>query len=115
MRDQGRTDPKLMELYDEYKQELRQYWFSLDFKKAGGEKQWRVTAISEMCQTYLQMARHFVNVGSIHHLIGRLSHLEQKEASLTDSQKIKVGCLRSFLEYAWDTPCALGEVGLVIL
>ena len=33
------------------KKALRQYWFSPDCGNAGGEKQWSVTAISEMCKT----------------------------------------------------------------
>ena len=56
------------ELYDEWKMALRQYWFSLYFKKVGGQKQWSVIAIFEMCKTYWQMDRLFVNVGSIHHV-----------------------------------------------
>ena len=51
MKDLLRTDLKHMqlqnELYDEWKKELRQYWFSLGFKKAFGQKQWSVIAISE--------------------------------------------------------------------
>ena len=82
MRDLLHTDPKLMELqnelYDEWKKALRQYWFSLDFNKAGGQKQWSVIAISEMCRTYTHVARRHANDGSIHHLMGRLLHLEQK-------------------------------------
>ena len=58
MRDLRRSDPKhtelQSELYDEWKKELRQYWFSLDCKKADGHKPWSVTAISKMCKTYWQ-------------------------------------------------------------
>ena len=46
MRDLHLTDPKEMELqnelYDEWKKALRQYWFSLDSKNAGGQEQWSV-------------------------------------------------------------------------
>ena len=57
MRDLRRADPKHMEwqseLYDECKKDIRQYLFSLDCKKAGGQKPWSVTtAISEMCKTF---------------------------------------------------------------
>ena len=38
------------------------------------QKQWCVTAISEMCKTYLQMARRLANVGSIHNLQGQSYH-----------------------------------------
>ena len=37
------------ELYDERRKDFRRYWFSLDFKKAGGQMQLRVIAISEVC------------------------------------------------------------------
>ena len=46
------------------------HFVSLDCKKAGGQKPWSVTAISEMCKTCWQMARHFRIVGSIHHFEG---------------------------------------------
>ena len=66
MRDVPHTDPKHMalhnELYDECKKALRQYWFSRDFKKAFGQKQWSVMAITEMCKNYKKMARHFFSV-----------------------------------------------------
>ena len=39
------------ELYDDWKKALHQCWFSLDSKKAGGQKQWSVIAIFEMCKT----------------------------------------------------------------
>ena len=39
--------------------------------KAGVQKPWSVAATFEMCRTYLQMARHFVNAGSNHQLKGR--------------------------------------------
>ena len=46
-----RTDPKHMELlnelYEEWTKALRQYWFSLDFKKAGGQNPWSIVAIFE--------------------------------------------------------------------
>ena len=60
MRDLVHTGQKQMELqselYDESKKELRLFWLSLDWKKAGGQKPWSVIAVCEMCKTYLQMA-----------------------------------------------------------
>ena len=95
------------ELYDEWKKDLRQYRFSLDFGKLGGQKQWSVIAIFEMCKTYLQMARHFMNVGSIHHLMGRSFFFNQGWNSIQDHPKTKVECIsaarKSFLRYSWDT------------
>ena len=64
------------ELFDEWKKALRQYLISLDFKKAGG--QWSVIAVSERCKTLKRMSRRFMNVGSIHHLMGRSFFVEQK-------------------------------------
>ena len=56
MRDLRRADLKQVELQNqlhaEWKKELRQYWFSLDCKKAGGHKPRSVSAISEMCKTH---------------------------------------------------------------
>ena len=76
MKDLIRADPKHMELHDELhdesKKELRQHWFILDFQKAGWQKQWSVTAPSEMCKTFQQKAKRLMNVCSIHHLMGRL-------------------------------------------
>ena len=75
MRDLHHAGLKEMELqnklYDECKKALRQYQFSLDSKKAGGQKQWSVIAISDMCKTCWQLARRLVNVGTIHHSKGR--------------------------------------------
>ena len=83
------------------------HWFSLDFKKAGGQKQWSVVAISEMCKTYQQMARRLMNVGSIHQLMGRTFLLQHKSISTLHLQKTKVECIssvqKSSLEYSWDT------------
>ena len=49
MRDVLHVDPKQMELqtdlYDERKKAPRQYCFSLDFKKLGGQKPWSVIAL----------------------------------------------------------------------
>ena len=76
MRDPRGTDPKHMELQnklqDEWQKALSQHWFSLDFKKTGGQRQGNVIAIFEMCKTFQQMARHIMNVGSPHHLKGRI-------------------------------------------
>ena len=43
--------------------------------------EWSVVAISEMCKTYWQMARHLMNDGSVHHFKGRLFSLEQEQNS----------------------------------
>ena len=55
MRDLHLIEPTQVELqndlYDEWKKALRQYWFSRDLKEAGGQKQWSVIAIFEMCKT----------------------------------------------------------------
>ena len=67
-----------MKLQNELYEALREHWVSLDFKKAGGQKQWSVSAILEMCKTCWRMARHLMNVGSIHLLTGRSFLLEQK-------------------------------------
>ena len=66
------------ELYEKWKKELRQYWFTLDFKKGGGQKQRSVIAIFGLCKTYKQSARHLMNAGSIHHLMGRSLFLEER-------------------------------------
>ena len=70
MSDPRRTDPKQMEmqnkLYAEWKKALRQYWFSLDFKKAGGQKQWSVIAIYPS-GSWSDASRTSV---PIHHLMG---------------------------------------------
>ena len=121
MRDLRRADPKhtelQSELYDQWKKELRQYWFSLDCKKVGGQKPWSVTAISKMCKTYWQMDRRLLHFGSIHHWMGRLFHLEQKSNSFQHHQK-EVECIssaqKSFLENSLHTPWTRREVGLVI-
>ena len=59
-----------------------------------------------------------MNVGSIHHLMGRLFQLEQKSNSFPYHQKTKVECIssakKSFLVHSLDTPWTQGEVGLVI-
>ena len=110
-RDLHRTDQKHKELqnelHDEWKKDLRQCWFSLDCKKAGGQKPWSVTVIYETCMTYKQVARHLMNVGWIHHLMGRLVYLEQKSNSFQYHQRTKVECIcsaqKSFLEYSLDT------------
>ena len=56
MKDLLRIDPTQQalqnELYDDLQKELRQYCFSLDFKKVGGKKQRSVVASSEMCRNY---------------------------------------------------------------
>ena len=110
MTDLLRTGPKHMELQsercDECNRELRQYWLSLDFKKAGEQKQWSVIVIAEMCRTYLQMARRLMNVGSID-FVG-LIIVCGAGVSTRFLQKTKVECIssaqKSFLEYSW---CAL--------
>ena len=63
---------------DEWRKAPCQYWFSMDCKKAGVQKQWSIRAIFQICKTYLQIATHLANVGSIHHWKGRSFLLEQK-------------------------------------
>ena len=64
MRDLLRTDPKQMgsqnKLFDEWKKELRQYFISLDFRKAGEQNLWSVIDIFDACKTHQQIARPFV-------------------------------------------------------
>ena len=56
---------------------------------------WMVTAISEMCKTYQQMARHLKNVGSIHHLVGRLFHWSRSKILSSIIKRTKVECISS--------------------
>ena len=80
--------------------ELRQYcWFSLDFKAAGGQKQWSFIDISEMCRIYKQMARRLVNVGSIHQLISFGSRSKILPKNL---QKTNVECISSAQQFCLE-------------
>ena len=63
------------------------------------------------------MARRLLHIGSIHHWMGRLFHLEQKSNSFQYHQK-EVECIssaqKSFLENSLRTPWTRREVWLVI-
>ena len=99
MRDLLRADPKQMasqtELCDEWK----------DCKKAGGQKPRSVFAISEMCKTIWQVARHLnlMNDDSIHHAMGRSFCLEQTYISVLQYFKTKgrVDKLNTLLDIHW--------------
>ena len=76
-------------------QELCQCWFSLDFRRAGGQKPWSVASIIEMCKTYWQMARRLVNDGSIHQLMGFFFPFEAEVKFFPNHQTTKVECISS--------------------
>ena len=113
MRDLLRTNPKQMELqnelYDEWKKALRQYWFSLDCKKAVVGTSNEVLLLSSKCERLVgSWPGHFMDVGSIRHLMCRLLCAEQQKKSIQYHQKNKVECIssakQSFLEYSLETP-----------
>ena len=47
-------------------------------QETGGQKPWSVTAITDMYKSFWQTAKRLMNDGSLHLLMGRLFHLEQK-------------------------------------
>ena len=91
------ADPKQMEsqneLYIEEKKELRQYWFSLDSKKSWwAEAMWRYCYLRNVQDPLADAQTPYV--GSIHHVKGRLIHLEHKSNSFQVHQKTKGASFR---------------------
>ena len=106
-----RKDPKNTELknelYEMWNKELRHYWLNVGCMKAGGQRPRGVTASAEMCKTCLQMARHSMNVGSIHSSMVQLFHLGAEVHFLQYHEKSKAECVssahKSFLEDSPDS------------
>ena len=83
------------ELYDFWKKEFRPYWVILGLREIGGQKQRSGIAICEMWKIFRQMARHFVNVASIHHLTGRSFFFGAEVIFYFACAKTNVECISS--------------------